>query len=112
MRIIKEGRVVADGPVEEILSDRQLLEANNLELPLSLQKRELLSGGTMDDISKLHHLLQHWAEHNEEHTRTYLQWAGKAESLGRKELADLLKKIADDTMSMDSLFKKAMEVCR
>jgi len=110
--IIKEGRVVADGPVEEILSDRQLLEANNLELPLSLQKRELPSGGTMDDISKLHHLLEHWAEHNEEHVRTYLEWAGKAESLGKKELAGLLGKIADETRAMDGLFKKAMKVCR
>lgn len=110
--IIKEGRVVADGPVEDILSDRQLLEANNLELPLSLQKRELPSGGTMDDISKLHHLLEHWAEHNEEHAKTYLEWAGKAESLGKKELAGLLKKIADETTAIDSLFKKAMKVCR
>jgi cobalt/nickel transport system ATP-binding protein len=110
--IIKEGRVVADGPAEEILSDSQLLEANNLELPLSLQKRELPSGGTMDDISKLQHLLEHWSEHNEEHAKTYLEWAGKAESLGKKELAGLLKKIADETKAMDSLFKKAMEVCR
>lgn len=110
--MIKEGKVVADGPVEEILSDRQLLEANNLELPLSLQKRILSSGGAMDEISKLHHLLEHWAEHNEEHAKTYLEWAGKADSLGRKELAGLLKKIADETTSMDSLFKKAMDVCK
>jgi ABC-type cobalamin/Fe3+-siderophores transport system ATPase subunit len=110
--IIKEGRVVADGPVEEILADRELLEANNLELPLSLQKRELPSGGTMDDINKLNHLLEHWAEHNEEHAKTYLEWAGKADSLDKKELAGLLKKIADDTKAIDSLFKKAMEICK
>ena len=48
----------------------------------------------MDDISKLHHLLEHWAEHNEEHARTYLEWAGKAESLGKKELADIFSNIA------------------
>ena len=110
--IIKEGKVAADGPAVEILSDRQLLEANNLELPLSLQKRILSSGGAMDEISKLHHLLEHWAEHNEEHARTYLEWAGKADSLNKKELAGLLKKIADETTAMGSLFKKAMEVCK
>ena len=66
----------------------------------------------MDDISKLQHLLEHWAEHNEEHVKKYLEWAGKAESLGKKELAGLLKKIADETTAMDSLFKKAVEVCR
>ncbi len=37
--VIREGVVAADGPTAEILSDRELLEANNLELPLSLQRR-------------------------------------------------------------------------
>jgi len=36
--VIREGMVVADGPSSEILSNRALLEANNLELPLSLQR--------------------------------------------------------------------------
>ncbi len=110
--IIKDGRIVADGPAEEILSDRQLLEANNLELPLSLQKRELLSGGTMDDISKLHHLLEHWAEHNTEHARTYLDWAKKTEALGKAELAAILSEIAEETEKLNRLFKKAGDLCR
>jgi len=33
--IIKDGKVVADGPSKEILSNEKLLEENNLELPLS-----------------------------------------------------------------------------
>ena len=37
--VIKEGTVVADGPVLEILTNKKLLEENNLELPLSLQRR-------------------------------------------------------------------------
>jgi cobalt/nickel transport system ATP-binding protein len=36
--VIREGMVVADGVSREILSNRVLLEANNLELPLSLQR--------------------------------------------------------------------------
>lgn len=36
--VIKEGRIMADGPVEKILSNKELLEANNLELPLSLPR--------------------------------------------------------------------------
>ncbi len=110
--IIKEGRVVADGPAEEMLSNRRLLEENNLELPLSLQKRDFSPGGEMDEITKLQHLLGHWAEHNSEHAKTYRDWAKKAESLGRKELAVLLLKIADETMAMDSHFQKARELCR
>ena len=36
--VIREGMVVADGTSREILSNRALLEANNLELPLSHQR--------------------------------------------------------------------------
>lgn len=36
--VLKEGRVMADGATEKILSDKALLEDNNLELPLSLQR--------------------------------------------------------------------------
>jgi len=36
--ILNHGKFVADGPIEEILTDRQLLETNHLELPLSHQK--------------------------------------------------------------------------
>lgn len=37
--VIKDGIVVADGPSEIVLSDQKLLEENNLELPLTLQRR-------------------------------------------------------------------------
>jgi cobalt/nickel transport system ATP-binding protein len=36
--VVREGTVVADGPAQEILTNRKLLEENNLELPLSLQR--------------------------------------------------------------------------
>lgn len=36
--VIRDGQIVADGLSYEILSDRELLEENNLELPLSLQR--------------------------------------------------------------------------
>jgi cobalt/nickel transport system ATP-binding protein len=37
--VIRDGKVVADGPSPEILTDGGLLEENNLELPLSFQRR-------------------------------------------------------------------------
>jgi cobalt/nickel transport system ATP-binding protein len=110
--IVKEGRVVADGPAEGVLSDRQLLEANNLELPLSLQKRKLSRGGAMDDISKLKHLLEHWAVHNTEHAKTYLDWSTRADALGKTELATLLRQIAEETEKLDELFRKADALCQ
>jgi cobalt/nickel transport system ATP-binding protein len=36
--IMNQGRITADGPAEEILSNSPLLEANSLELPLCLQR--------------------------------------------------------------------------
>ncbi len=36
--VLNKGKIVADGNTEKILKDKKLLEENNLELPLSLQK--------------------------------------------------------------------------
>ena len=35
--LLSEGRIAADGPAETILRDRDLLEANRMELPLRFQ---------------------------------------------------------------------------
>ena len=35
--LISKGSIVADGPAEKILADKELLESNHLELPLRLQ---------------------------------------------------------------------------
>jgi cobalt transport protein ATP-binding subunit len=40
--ILTDGRIVANGPASEILYNRNLLEENNLELPLALITHELL----------------------------------------------------------------------
>jgi cobalt/nickel transport system ATP-binding protein len=36
--LMAEGRIICDGPTKEVLSNRELLENNGLELPLSIQK--------------------------------------------------------------------------
>lgn len=38
--LLSDGTIAADGPSKEILSDRRLLEANGLELPLFIQGQE------------------------------------------------------------------------
>ena len=37
--LLDEGRIIADGSVKEILTDKKLLEEHGLELPLSLTNR-------------------------------------------------------------------------
>jgi ABC-type sulfate/molybdate transport systems ATPase subunit len=107
--VVSQGRITADGPAVEILSDKKLLEENNLELPLSLHHapQERVKEHTMNDIDKLKHLVEHWAEHNKEHARTYLDWAQRAAALGRTDLSDVLKEIAEEASRIDGLFEKA-----
>ncbi len=61
----------------------------------------------MEDMVKLKHLLEHWIEHNEEHERTYKDWAGKALAAGNPELGDILRRIATETKNMEKLFLEA-----
>ena len=37
--LLSKGEIIADGPVREILSNKELLEANRMELPLSMIQR-------------------------------------------------------------------------
>lgn len=66
----------------------------------------------MKDIEKLKRLIEHWAEHNEEHAKTYTEWAEKAKASDNKKLHDILKEIADTTKKMDDLFEKAKKAVK
>ncbi|MBI5142223.1 MAG: ABC transporter ATP-binding protein [Nitrospirae bacterium] len=113
--IIGDGVVRADGPAIDILTSRELLEANNLELPLSMQReagRRAKGDATMDDMSKLAHRISHWLEHNEEHAGTYSEWAGKAREMGKPELAGVLDEIAAETRKISGLFGKALTLAK
>lgn len=63
----------------------------------------------MTDLEKLKHLLEHWIEHNEAHVRTYNEWVLKAESLGKKELSAVLKRITEESKKLEGLFEKALK---
>lgn len=63
----------------------------------------------MTELEKLKHLLKHWIEHNDAHISTYTEWASKAESLGEKELADILHQIVEDSKRLNGLFNKAQK---
>ena len=64
----------------------------------------------MEEMDKLKHLLEHWIEHNEEHTKTYKGWASKALASGKLELSEALRDIAVETGKMEKLFLKARKV--
>lgn len=64
----------------------------------------------MTELEKLKHLLEHWIEHNNDHVKTYEEWASKAGSLGQKELADILGRIAEDSKELEALFLQASKI--
>ena len=63
----------------------------------------------MEDMDKLKHLIEHWIEHNQEHVKTYSEWAGKALKAGKSETADALREIAAESRLMERLFLKALK---
>lgn len=64
----------------------------------------------MTDLEKLKHLLDHWMEHNDAHVKTYSEWADKAASMDRKDIAEILDQIMDESRNMNSLFEKAKKI--
>ena len=64
----------------------------------------------MTDLEKLKHLLDHWMEHNDAHVKTYSEWADKAASMDRKDIAEILDQIIDESRNMNTLFVKAKEI--
>lgn len=61
----------------------------------------------MNDVEKLKHLISHWLEHNAAHAGTYREWAEKMKGASRKDLAELLERIASETEKMDEMFREA-----
>jgi len=60
----------------------------------------------MDDLSKLKHLVSHWYEHNDQHARTFEEWAERMRRAGREDLAEELSHLAQSTRSMDHVLGK------
>lgn len=61
----------------------------------------------MDELEKLKKLLHHWQEHNDEHAEVYKEWAEKAASFGKEELATILNRLYEDTNKLKELLEKA-----
>ncbi len=61
----------------------------------------------MNDLDKLRHLIEHWAEHNSGHSDTYLEWSSKAEAAGREDVSKLLKELSAGTLQLNELLRRA-----
>ncbi len=64
----------------------------------------------MDEVQKLKILLPHWMEHNDEHAKTYKDWAQKMSFLGKKELSEALEAIHQESQRLGGLFQEALRI--
>jgi len=63
----------------------------------------------MDEKEKLHHLLEHWVEHNEEHAAEFREWADKAKTLGETAVSDDILEAAKQLEKANEFLSKASE---
>lgn len=63
----------------------------------------------MDELEKLKMFLNHWMEHNNEHTEIYLDWVKKAIVLGNEEVSKIFELLYYETGRLNRLVEKAIE---
>jgi ferritin-like metal-binding protein YciE len=66
----------------------------------------------MDDLSKLEHLLAHWIEHNASHEATYGVWIERAETAGRRDVAQMVRESMEHSEQMSRCFEEALQLLK
>ena len=61
---------------------------------------------------KLIKLLEHWIRHNQEHAKTYGDWAEKAAADSKREVSILLDEAVSLSMDLNRKFEKALAKVR
>lgn len=61
------------------------------------------------EIERLTKLLEHWAEHNEEHRKRFEESADNAEKMGLEDVADSLRSAALNASEVTEQLRKALE---
>ena len=65
---------------------------------------------SLDD--KLIKLLEHWIRHNQEHAKTYGDWAEKAAAGSKREVSILLNEAVSLSIDLNRKFEKALAKMR
>ncbi len=62
---------------------------------------------TLSFDEKMIKLLEHWINHNDDHAKTYRDWAARAKEKDMATEASLLEDAADITLSISKKFEEA-----
>ena len=57
-------------------------------------------------------MIEHWIQHNQDHAKSYREWAQRAEEQGRHEVCQILQAIADSTVQQNESMEKALRLLR
>jgi hypothetical protein len=66
----------------------------------------------MTDIEKLRALLPHWIEHNGEHAAEFANWAEKAFLAGHEEVAQTIRRAAEEMQQANNTLQLALNFVR
>ena len=69
--------------------------------------QEMQSALSFDE--KMIKLLEHWIKHNDDHARTYRDWAQKAKEKNKSKAALMLEDAAEMTLSISKKFESAIK---
>jgi len=60
------------------------------------------------DGEKLKTMVRHWINHNEDHARSYRDWAARARAAGREEAARILEEVAAATGTQNEQLQRIL----
>lgn len=64
------------------------------------------------EIEKLTKVVEHWIHHNEEHARSYEEWARRAREMGQEQVALILEQVSRETALQNQNFEKALSLLK
>ena len=66
------------------------------------------SPGELSFDEKFEKMLGHWIKHNEDHASNYRNWAEKAKTNGKGQVAELLEAAAEMSLAVNEKFEAAL----
>jgi len=57
---------------------------------------------------RIEKIISHWIKHNDDHIQNYKDWADKASEENLSEVSEILRDVADLSLSINEQLKKAL----
>lgn len=61
---------------------------------------------------KLTKMIEHWVRHNQDHARSFREWAEKARGLNKEDVARILEEVAEQSRVQNRKLEDALAVLK